>query len=85
MQRNFSGNQGFQLAFGGAEKETAKFVDVFGAAFLHETEHVFSAPLYTNVLAQGDEIGAPQVEQIAAGNGFQIELFQVMEQGAEDF
>ena len=66
MQRNFSGYQGFQLAFGAAEKETAKFVDVFGTAFLHETEHVLSAPLYTNVLAEGDEIRAPKVEQIAA-------------------
>ena len=85
MQRYFSGNQGFQLAFVGAEKEASIFVDVFGAAFLHETELIFPAPLYTNVLAQGHEIRAPKVEQIAAGNGFEIELFQVMEQGAEHF
>ena len=66
MQRNFSGYQGFQLAFGGAEKETTIFVDVFGVAFFHEAELVFPAPLYTNVLAEGHKIGAPKVEQIAA-------------------
>ena len=66
MQRYFSGYQGFEFAFVSTEEEATEFVDVFGAAFLHETEHVFSAPLYTNVLAQGDEIGAPKVEQITA-------------------
>ena len=66
MQRYFSGYEGFSSPSSVRRRRRPNSSMFFGAAFLHETEHVFSAPLYTNVLAQGDEIGAPQVEQITA-------------------